>query len=82
MVFLRKAGYGFKCRKVLLWFAVGWDFSFELLESVGLNGSYFTVQNGYSGHVVPLKTGVISRSDLHINLLPLFYQKGHLTALL
>jgi len=43
MVFLRKAGYRSKCRKDLLWFAVGWDFSVELLESVGFNESCFTV---------------------------------------
>ncbi len=35
MVFLRKAGCRSKCRKVLLWFAVVWDYSVEFLESVG-----------------------------------------------
>ncbi len=36
MVFLRKAGYRSKVKKVLLWSAVGWDFSVELLERVAL----------------------------------------------
>ncbi len=35
MVFLWKAGYRSKVKKVLLWFAVGGDFSVELLERVG-----------------------------------------------
>jgi len=76
MVFLRKASYRSKVKKVLLRFALGWDFSVELLESVGFNGSCFTVQNGYSGHVVPVETGIISRPKLHINLLPLFSKKN------
>jgi len=59
MVFLRKAGYRSKVKKVLLWFAVVWNFSVEILESVGLHGSCFAVQNGYSGHVVPLKRGTL-----------------------
>jgi len=32
---------------------VGWAFSVEILERVGLHGSCFAVQNGCSGHVVP-----------------------------
>ncbi len=76
MVFLRKAGYRSKVKKVLLWFAVGWDFSVELLERVGFNGSCFMVQNGYSGHVVPRETDIISRPDLYINLLPLFSKEN------
>ncbi len=67
MVFLRKAGYRFKVKKVLLRFAVGWDFSVEILERVGLHGNCFTVQNGYSGHVVPRETDIISRRNLYIN---------------
>ncbi len=76
MVFLRKAGYRSKVKKVLLWFAVGLDFSVELLERVGFNGSCFTVQNGYSGHIVPRETDIISRPDLYINLLPLFSKEN------